>query len=70
MGLDSEDYKMLQTEFRLIGSKLDLLNEHVKMIQKTTYQMLMEQVKTNVFLETLVEVENRKFLESKKDGKS
>lgn len=68
--MDNSDYDMLRTEFALLGNKLDLLNEYLSMIQKTTYQMLMEQVKTNACLEMLLEAEHRKINERHQHGES
>lgn len=67
MSLDKVDWDMIKTESELIQNKLDFMNENISMIQKTTYQMLLEQVKTNTFLELLVESENNKILKKGRD---
>jgi len=67
MSLDKIDWDMIKTELELIQNKLDFMNENISMIQKTTYQMLLEQVKTNTFLELLVESENNKILKKGRD---
>jgi len=54
MALDMNDIKVIQTESKLLGVKLDKVDLHLSMIVKINREMLNEQIKTNALLEILV----------------
>jgi hypothetical protein len=54
MPLDRNDADMISTEFKLIGLKLDQLNNYLSQIQQTEYQSLLEQVKQTELLQQIL----------------
>ena len=54
-GLDSSDYKMISTEARILGAKLDQTNIHLRELKEEIRSMVSEQIKTNTLLQVMID---------------
>jgi hypothetical protein len=55
--LNKKEVNMIKDESQNIQTKLNLIIEHMSTIEKINYQMLIERIKTNALLESLVDIE-------------
>ena len=53
MALDMHDLKTIQTEFKIIGSKIETLNSSLKELVRVMIHLRVKQEMTNVLLEQI-----------------